>query len=756
MTPDRNADCIDSKESEPITTMTEVGVSLALRRHRNLIGSSTKNLGTNTSSNSNSKTETSNSSSNISNNNNNNSITNEKRKRLRSPSPGFPALHGDSDGNSVNYGGATSTRTKRKPKPTTASTTIPPPSYSTWRIFFEGAALYVTCMILPDLVRVMVRIQQKIWRESGGVVVRIGGYVCSASWLVEYQICRRHHPDNNIDVDNDLHILSNANPSVLAPDAGISDLAIIVLLSLSMAVTRVALVHCLVPNYKQPKRLEALVRCKSIHLLSASYSGSVTPTKEKAMHGTTMRFNDSNKSAAKSLSGFYIADLNSSSNNGSDAETETAHDDIDVGPRFPSGPLSGLTHRAEGLELVPDNNTNENNDWLFHDDDDDYDYDDDHNDESHFQAPAVSSGLLTNSSAQNLQALLEQAAPSAQTIQNGFGNGGRGSKAEATGAATEQRIFAAPKYATAVFRLMYCLVSCSIGFCYFSAADFWPPAVGGTGNTKNCWDLSSIGVTLLNTDFDKIVDSDFDSYNPVLRRYYLIQASYHFHSAAFHILTSMLLWFVSKSSKKKESAPKFFGFIPTSMFTLYNVRIFFQHIFSLVLILGTYLFSSTRRLGAIAMISFDGSSLFLHLLQLGINAPQTTAAQKQHEHDASGKNNKHGAAAGGLSRKSMILILHRFLVVPTFCYARFYVFTFVVSYSALEESKDWLQQLENMLIPGTAVFIHGFFVVAMVLYVLMNLVYFWRLLNHPHVIDAMEKQERGGRANKYDNESEQH
>jgi len=172
---------------------------------------------------------------------------------------------------------------------------------------------------------------------------------------------------------------------------------------------------------------------------------------------------------------------------------------------------------------------------------------------------------------------------------------------------------------------------------------------------------------------------------------------------------------------------KSLGFIQTGMFTLYNIQIFFQHIFSLVLILATYLFSSTRRLGAIAMFSFDASSLFLHLLQLRINAPQQRKEEKKE-------------TTFGHSRKLTILILHRFLVIPAFCYARFYVFPLVVFYSAMEESQDWLQQLENMLIPGTAKLIHGFFVIAFLLFMLMNLIYFWRLLNHPHVMDALQRQ----------------
>jgi len=656
--------------------MTEVGVSLALRRHRSLIGSSDGTM-------------------------------NEKRKRLRSPSPGFSPLNGDSG-----KGGSRGSGDRAKKKSGGIITGEALPSYSSWRILFEGAVLYIFCMILPNLLRTISRLYETIWREGVIIFHQIPNYICSQSWLRELQTCQKYLPDNVQNVPT--------NSSVLAPDAGISDLAIVIFLSLSMAVTRVALVHFLVPNYKQPKRLEALVRCKSIHLLSSSYSGSVTPTK-------AMRMKSFDDRATNALAGFHLPNLNSKEGLGGENEEIYDHQrkatyNTSLRGNFNSDTSTDLDHKIstppsiykqQGSWFFPEENhrVSEEN-WLSREKfNHENNYDDD---ESQFPAPAVSSGLLTNTSAQNLQALLEQAAPAASSLVMQ-----RESLQNFTKTETTDRIFAAPKYATAVFRLIFCLVSCLIGFGSFWAADFWPPAVGGTGNTKNCWDLSSVGVTLMHTDFD-IVDSDFDSYNPVLRRYYLIQASYHFHSAAFHILTSILLWFVSKSSKKKESTtPRFLGFIQMGIFTLYNVQIFFQHIFSLVLILGTYLFSSTRRLGAIAMFSFDASSLFLHLLQLGINAPRQRS---------------------GWSRNSMILIMYRFLVIPAFCYARFYVFPFVVGYSAMEESQDWLQQLENMLMPGTAKFIHGFFVIAFLLFILMNLVYFWRLLNHPHVIDSLRWQ----------------
>ncbi|OEU18867.1 hypothetical protein FRACYDRAFT_237150 [Fragilariopsis cylindrus CCMP1102] len=674
--------------------MTEVGVSLALRRHRSLIGSK-KDFG---------KTKT------TTTNNNNIKLDKEKRKRrLRSPSPRFSQQDVVGDGIIDN-------NDKKKQKSKKRNDIILDgggPSYSCWRILFEGAALYIFCMVLPNLFGIIVRLYQTFLQKGGIIFYQIIGYICSKSWLVESQRCRMYLLNLNNDDD-----ISSMKSSGLALDAGISDVAIVILLSLSMAITRVTLVHFLVPNYRQPKRLEALVQCKSIHLLEFAYSGSVTPTKITRMKsfandsafvdGIQMpNLNGNERKCVDDYGNYEDEDDVQIAHSNEDGNDDADVNNIEIRPMFPSGSLM-ITNDEDHDE--DQGNTTANDHETANDNDD---------------APSVSFGLLTRNSAQNLQALLEQASPSASAIvkqQKGEArrsSQNNSSKNEPTG----DRIYAAPKYATAVFRLIYCLVSCLIGLRYFGSANFWPPALGGTGNTRNCWDLSSVGVT-------NIVDSDFDSSNTVLRRYYLIQASYHVHSAAFHLLTSILLWFVSKSSKnKQESSPRFLGFIPIGMFTLYNVQIFFQHIFLLVLIFGTFLFSSTRRLGAIAMVAFDASSLFLHLLQLGINAPHETSKQRRI------------GAWFYSSRKSVILILHRFLVIPSFCYARFYVFPFVVCYSALEESQDWLHQLENMLIPGTAKFIHGLFVIAFLLFLLLNLTYFWRLLNHPHVTYTLQQQQ---------------
>eukprot|EP00535_Pseudo-nitzschia_heimii_P005503 CAMPEP_0197186354 /NCGR_PEP_ID=MMETSP1423-20130617/13761_1 /TAXON_ID=476441 /ORGANISM="Pseudo-nitzschia heimii, Strain UNC1101" /LENGTH=480 /DNA_ID=CAMNT_0042637641 /DNA_START=91 /DNA_END=1530 /DNA_ORIENTATION=+ len=480
--------------------MTEVGVSLALRRHRRLIGYP-------------------------------DGKTSNKRKRSRSSSPQHSTVNNDSvKGTNCRSG----IQSKKNVEARVNGEALP--SYSSWRILFEGAALYIFCMILPTLLRATGRLCQRVWREGMFVFYKLMGYGCLQPWLREWQTCQRYLPGTDRN--------ASTNSSFLAPDAGISDLAIVIFLSLSMAVIRIVLVHFLVPNYKQPKRLEALVRCKSMHLLSSSYSGSVTPTK-------VMRIKSLESPSSHTLTGFRLPNLNRDNDpHGEDDESCDHHiintNNIDIKPRFtsptsldfddtiyiPSDDISDemKIYEQTGNHLFP--STSEVN----RSPKDNLNKENVEDDENQIPAPAVSSGLLTNTSAQNLQALLEQAAPTASSLALQRDNHQNSTKTETT-----ERIYAAPKYATAVFRLIYCFVSCLIGFFYFWAADFWPPALGGTGSTKNCWDLSSVGVTLMKTDFD-IVDSDFDSYNPVLRRYYLIQASYHFHSAAFHILTSVLLW----------------------------------------------------------------------------------------------------------------------------------------------------------------------------------------------------------------------
>jgi hypothetical protein len=550
---------------------------------------------------------------------------------------------------------------------------------ASWQIFVEGAALYALCLLLPNILGVIVRFCQQKWNNQ--ILYRqVTTYICSFSWTANTQWCQAE-------------VAAASNPggtssTVLAPDAGISDVAVVVLLSLSMAVVRVALVHYLVPQYKQPERLEALVRCKSVHLLSSSYPGTVTPTKRRSL--SSGKNNDIGIDGEQALPPLPFLKSETMKTNNLSLRRESSKEHL---LRPTRSTLEQNTFNVAANEA-----------WLFLDGDGDHDGDHDHgetpDDQEVAPAPVVSSGLLTSSSALSLQQLLRQAQVKTVTPV---------ATANEQNQATE-RIFAAPKYATAVFRLLYCTACILIALMYFSDAEFWPAAVGGRGSTKHCWDLSSVTAA--------VMESDFDNHNTVLRRYFLVQGSYHFHSAAFHLLTSLLLWLVSSSRKNKEKAtPKILGFIPSAIITLDNIKTFLQHSLAVSLLAGTYMFSSLRRLAAIGMFAFDVSSWFLHLLQLCINAPPKTTRISP----------------------TWVWILHRGLVIPSFCYSRFYVFPFVIGYSALVESQDWLKQLEKMSIPGAAMYMRALFAVWLSLLMVMNVVYVRRLMNHPHVLQALDR-----------------
>lgn len=189
------------------------------------------------------------------------------------------------------------------------------------------------------------------------------------------------------------------------------------------------------------------------------------------------------------------------------------------------------------------------------------------------------------------------------------------------------QLFTAPRYATAVFRLLYCIGSCTCAMVWLRHANFFPPAVGGSGGaTRNCWDLKG-GVALESTN-------DFDQHNAVLRKYFLVQASYHLHSWATHWVSLLALWWYGGKSPLVS--------IRKSMLSYW--RALLQHLLALGMIGVCYLFSSLRRLGAVGIFALDISSLFVHLLQLCINAPPDS----------------------WLNRPRVIIWIHRGLVIPMF------------------------------------------------------------------------------------------
>ena len=69
---------------------------------------------------------------------------------------------------------------------------------------------------------------------------------------------------------------------------------------------------------------------------------------------------------------------------------------------------------------------------------------------------------------------------------------------------SKKRLYAAPRYATALFRLLYSTVTAGIALIYFRGANFWPWYVMGHGSTVKCWDLSGGMSVGMDSDFDQV------------------------------------------------------------------------------------------------------------------------------------------------------------------------------------------------------------------------------------------------------------
>lgn len=241
------------------------------------------------------------------------------------------------------------------------------------------------------------------------------------------------------------------------------------------------------------------------------------------------------------------------------------------------------------------------------------------------------------------------------------------------------------RFATAVFRSVYCLIALTCAWRWFQGTQFWPPAVGGHGSTKHCWNLKgAVGM-----------EEDFDQANFFLKWYFWMQASYHFHSLAFHVWT-MILW----TRNYRFSL-------------LVQGRSLLQHSVALLLIAVAHSFASTRRLGAIGNFALDISSLGLHLLQMALNTEYVSPR--------------------------WTLWLHRIVVIPVFVYARFYVWPLVVWRSAYHESRDWLAQVEQTLFPGLAKATTLLFHVLTLTLLSLNVVLLKRLIRHPHLQRSLDE-----------------
>jgi hypothetical protein len=132
----------------------------------------------------------------------------------------------------------TSTATDIITTNTNIYTTKYPRQRSCWSDFTLGLTIYLLCILLPTFYKVISHILQSL-----GVAL----FQSCFGWWVG----RRG-------------------------EAAWTDLGVILVLSLTLAMGRIWLVQRLV-NIASPQHVEAMLRCKSLHLLSSAYSQSLTP-----------------------------------------------------------------------------------------------------------------------------------------------------------------------------------------------------------------------------------------------------------------------------------------------------------------------------------------------------------------------------------------------------------------------------------------------------------------------------------------------
>lgn len=237
--------------------------------------------------------------------------------------------------------------------------------------------------------------------------------------------------------------------------------------------------------------------------------------------------------------------------------------------------------------------------------------------------------------------------------------------------------------------------------------------------------------------------------------FFLAQAAYQLHSLCFHIVSMLLLLLygggsVGAGSSKNASLISeclgLFGMgnakqqhnqnnifqqqtqqdkskqlisMKTSMQSYF--RPMMEHFIVLALLIGAYLFSGLRRLGAVAIFTLEVSSVFLQLLQVCIYAPEHSWWRKP----------------------EVVLFVHRVLTIPTFVYCRLIVLPLVLWRSALFESQEWLEQIEKVFSPGWGERLYTVFNGLLCLIFALNLVLFRRLLFHPHMKQIVKQKKDG-------------
>jgi hypothetical protein len=280
-------------------------------------------------------------------------------------------------------------------------------------------------------------------------------------------------------------------------------------------------------------------------------------------------------------------------------------------------------------------------------------------------------------------------------------------RTEPSDAIDTKQLFRAPRYATAVFRLMCCFFFTIYAWGLFRKAAFWPIYLGGTngGLTHNCWDLSgNVHLTSL--------DSDFDHQNGHLRYYFIIQGSYHLQSLGFQSLSLLVLLLPKPQSDEVRSSrggPGKWVSMRTSM--KQYIRPLAEHMIAVFLIAAAFLFSGLRRLGALGMYTMDLSGIFLQLLQMSLHAPSESK----------------------LADIRTVRFIHSYLAIPFFLYCRLFVLPFVIWYSVAFESTEWFRQIERVLVPGAGMILYLTFNSLLVIIQVTTILYLHRLLLHPQV-----------------------
>lgn len=526
------------------------------------------------------------------------------------------------------------------------------------------------------------------------------------------------------------------------------DAVVVAVTAVVLALIRFALVKAFAPtSLKDKTSIHAMVRCKSIHLLSSDYHSTLTPSNSRKVLSTLMLQEEKDgvvvggaeTAPPPSLPPFFPPPIPSFSDEHSSSHLglRLDEDDHDAGERGPDPFLPKTTTSTPAAAPPsamnpPDERQNAGDDGqcdevliqgyyegegededdvesIGDDADDEHDlceYDNEADDES--SAEDDEGGEEEHLDDDDVD---EEDTPGLPPVQTASSNMAEMS----SGSSSFSRLYAAPRFATAVFRLLFTTTASGLALYWFSDSSFWPWYLGGKGSTSKAWDLNGLAVTF---------DSDFDHHNSVLKFYFLWQASYHLHAWAFDVLlaTLTLIKRGCPSSPTASASLLSPGFgastasLQTATLSCTGVTTrgaylgsLLQHLVALVLIAVAYVFSSLRRLAAIAMFSFDISSSFLHLLQMCLNAQDPS-----------------------LKNKKVVSAVYYGGVLPSFILMRFGVWP-ALWYSATFESQNWFRQLESVLVPRAALVVQLILQCWILLCLVLTVVYFRRLRRQPHL-----------------------